>query len=80
MSLSYDAVLKNWRKHVCTAQGAYVIWGQIFDDTTKTFLDGEIIHTAEISDVCGNMVVSKDGIKYLLIGEQDGPEVNPWAI
>ena len=73
-----DATLKNWRKHVCMANGAFVIWGQVYNDRKLRFPDGDYIHTAEVSQVIGNRVVTKNGTVYNLEGESTGPEVNPW--
>lgn len=66
------AVLRDWRKHVCGPEGAFVIWGHIYDDAQNRFYDGQFIHTAMVSKIEGNLVYTKNNV-YRLEGEAVGP-------
>ena len=67
------AVLRNWRKHICNAEGAFVIWGHVYDDTMNRFYDGQFIHTARVERVEGDLVYTMNNV-YRLEGEAAGPE------
>jgi len=71
--------LRNWRKHICGADGTFVIWGHVYGDTLNRFPDGNYIHTSAVSAIEGNKAVTNNGHVYVLIGEADGPEVNSFC-
>ena len=72
--------LRNWRKHICGLDGTYVFWGFIYGDIRHRFPDGHWIHTSRVDKVEGNLVFTTGGSIYRLIGDADGPEINPWGL
>lgn len=72
-SISVVAILRGWRKHVCTAAGDFVIWGHVYDDTLNRFYDGEYIHTSRVNRVEGDLVYTQNAV-YRLEGDAVGPE------
>lgn len=72
--------LRKWRKQFYSPDGEYVFWGFIYGDTRLRFPDGHWIHTAKIEKVENNLVFTISGSIYRLIGDADGPDVNPWEV
>lgn len=68
--------LRNWRKQVCR-DGRYVYWGNIYGDMRDRFPDGYFVHTSAIVHEDENLVITKNGNAYRLVGESDGPPIYP---
>ena len=71
MNLAVVATLRQWRKHVCSPDGSYVIWGYIYDDLLNRFPDGHFIHTARVRKVEGGMAYTANNV-YKLDGAPEG--------
>jgi hypothetical protein len=71
--------LRDWRKHVCRSDGAYVLWGFIYDDSRNRFPDGQWVHTSRVKNIVGDLAYTHTGSIYRLIGFAAGEAVNIWA-
>jgi len=79
-ALTIVGELRKWRKQVCNAKGVFVFWGHIYGDVFNRFPDGHFIHTSAVVSVEGDLVETRNGHIYKLVGEPAGDEVNAWEL